>query len=107
MSILLSLLLLVAPVNLEHGLFNITKDGKKIGSDDFTIAMQGMNYTVDGKVTIGDLTVSSRMELNDKLTPVSYEASTAEGKIKVTIASPISELQTVVGAETSSADFRF
>ena len=47
------------------------------------------------------------MEVTDKLLPVSYEASNAAGSLKVNVASPLSELQTVVNGETSSADFRF
>jgi hypothetical protein len=107
MSILLSLLLLLAPIRAEHGRFNITKDGRKIGTDEFTVTMQGTNYTIDGKVTIGDVIITSQMQLNDKLMPISYEAASGEGKMKISIASPVSELETVVGGDTSSADFRF
>jgi hypothetical protein len=38
---------------------------------------------------------------------VSYEVSNPLGKINVTIEEGISELQTLVGAEKSTADFRF
>ena len=107
MNVLLSVLLLLVPVKVEHGRFNIVKDGKKIGIDEFTIAMRGSNYAIDGKTTIGDLVISSQMELNEKLAPISYEAASREGTIRVKVASPVSELQTVVGRETSSADFRF
>jgi hypothetical protein len=107
MNILLSLVLLFVPIKAEHGRFNIIKDGRKIGTDEFTVTMLGPNYMIDGKVTIGDLTISSQMELNDKLVPVSYEASSPEGKMKVTVGSPVSELETVVAGNTSSADFRF
>jgi hypothetical protein len=47
------------------------------------------------------------MELSDKLIPVSYEVSSVEGKIRVNVTSPISEIQTIVRGDTSSADFRF
>jgi hypothetical protein len=47
------------------------------------------------------------MEVDEKLIPVSYEVSNREGRIRVNIAKPVSELQTVVGTEASSADFRF
>jgi hypothetical protein len=107
MSALLSLLLLLAPVKLEHAQFNIVRDGNKIGSEEFTVAKQGANYLIDGKTTIGDMTISSRMELDDKLLPVSYQASSREGTLRVKIASPISEIESVVAGETSSADFRF
>jgi hypothetical protein len=108
MSLLLSFLLLLAPIKVEQGRFNITKDGKKIGTEEFAVSMRGMNYVIDGKATIGDLTITSKMELNDKLVPISYEVSSPQGKIRVKVESPkASELQTIIGQEASSADFRF
>jgi hypothetical protein len=107
MSVLLSFLLLFAPVKIEHGRFNIVKDGKKIGVEEFTIVMRGADYLIDGKATIGDVTISSKMELNNKLELVSYEVANQEGLIRVKIASPLSELQTVSRGESSSTDFRF
>jgi hypothetical protein len=107
MSVLLSFLLLFAPVKIEHGRFNIVKDGKKIGVEEFTIVMRGADYLIDGKATIGDVTISSKMELNNKLELVSYEVANQEGLIRVKVASPLSELQTVSRGESSSTDFRF
>jgi hypothetical protein len=108
MSFLLSLLLLLAPpVKVEHGRFNIIKDGKSIGTDEFTVSRHDTNYVLEGKTTIGDLTMTSRIEVTDKLVPVSYEVTTAGGTTRVNIASPVSELQTVVNGETESAKFRF
>jgi len=107
MNALLLLLLLLAPVKLEHGRFTITKDGKRVGIEEFSIARRGTGYLVEGKTTIGEVVKSSRMELDAKLVATSYEASSAAGMIRVKIISPISELQSVVNGETSSADFRF
>ena len=107
MNVLLPLLLLLAPVKAEHGKFNIIKDGMKIGSEEFTLARSGAGYSLAGKTTIGDLTISSQMELDGMLTPTSYTASSREGTIRVKIVSPVSELQTEVNGATSSADFRF
>jgi len=107
MSLLLTFLFLLAPIKVEHGRFNILKDGKKVGTDEFTVVMRGSNYVVDGKVNIGELVISSKMELDQKLVPTSYEVSNPEGKIHVKVESPLSEIQTSVGGETSSADFRF
>jgi len=109
MNILFSLLLLVmpAPVKTEHGRFNIVKDGRNIGTDEFTVSRHETNYVFQSKIIIGNTTISSRMEVTEKLMPVSYQVSSAEGTLKVNVASPISELQTVVNGETSSADFRF
>ena len=107
MTLLLSVLLLLAPIKVEQGRFNITKDGVKIGTDEFAITMQGKHYVINGKVTIADVTISSRMELDEKLIPVLYEVSSPEGKIRVDIESGISELKTIVAGETSNAEFRF
>jgi hypothetical protein len=104
---MLLLLLLPAPVKVEHGRFDITQEGRKIGTDEFTISRNNSNYVLESKTTIGTVVTSSRMELSDKLIPVSYEVSSAEGKIRVNVSSPISELQTIVRGDTSSADFRF
>lgn len=107
MTLLLSLLLLWSPVKVEHGRFNILKDGKKIGSEEFTVEKRGPNYFVEGRASIGDINVTSKMELDDKLTPISYEVSNREGVLQLHVASPVSELKTLVRGETTSADFRF
>ena len=107
MNLLLSLLMLVVPAKAEHARFNIMKDGVKIGTEEFTLAKTASGYSLEGKTIIGDLSISSQMELDDKLVPTSYTASSKEGKISVKVASPVSELQTVVNGDTSSADFRF
>lgn len=107
MNVFFSLLLLLAPVKLEHGQFTILKDGKKIGTEDFSIAKRGAGYLVEGKIAIGELVISSQMELDDKLAVVSYQVSSREGSIVVKVTPPVSELQSVVNGETSSADFRF
>jgi hypothetical protein len=107
MSILLSILLLLAPVKVERGRFNVMKDGKKIGTDEFAVTMKGTNYLLEGKATFGEATISSKMELDSKLVPLSYEVGTRDGRLRVNVASPISEIQTIIGGDTSSADFRF
>src|SRR5947207_9962436 len=47
------------------------------------------------------------MELDEKLGVTSYRASSPEGSIQVKVTPPVSELQSVVKGETSTADFRF
>jgi hypothetical protein len=107
MSALLTLLLLLTPVKVEQGRFNIVKDGKRIGTEEFRIAKQGSHYEITGKAAIGELAMSSTMEVDENLAPVSYEVSNREGALRVHVASPISELNTVIAGETASADFRF
>ena len=41
------------------------------------------NYTLEGKTTIGDVTISSQMELTENLIPISYEASSGQGTLRV------------------------
>ena len=107
MNALLLLLLLLAPVKPEHGRFTITKDGRRVGTEEFSVSRRGSGYLVEGKTTIGDLVKSSRMELDANLVATSYEASSRDGSIRVKITPPISELESVVNGQTSSADFRF
>jgi hypothetical protein len=106
-NVLISLLLLLAPVKVERGQFTILKDGKKIGTEDFSIARRATGYLVEGKTTVGELVISSQMVLNDKLGVTSYQVSTREGSLAVKVTPPVSELQSIVNGETSSADFRF
>jgi hypothetical protein len=107
MTLLLSVLLLFTPVKVERARFNISKDGRRIGTEEFTIGKKGSNYTLEGKATIADVTMSSKMELDEKLVPISYEVSNEAGKIKITVAQPTSQIQTTVGNSSSSTDFRF
>lgn len=107
MNVLFLLILLFAPVKLEHGQFSILKDGKKVGTEDFSIVKRGSGYVVEGKTTIGEIVVSSQMELDERLRVTSYQVSSPQGSIGVKVTQPVSELQTVVNGETSSADFRF
>ena len=104
---LLVFLLLLAPIKAEQGRFNILKDGRKIGTEEFSIVKRDAHYLIDGKATIADTTISSKMEVDEKLVPVSYEVSNSQGKIRVTVTSTVSELQSVVNGETSGGDFRF
>jgi len=108
MTFFLSLLLLAAPaIKTEHGRFNIVKDGRSIGTDEFTVSRHESNYVLESKTTIGDQTMTSRLEVTEKLVPVSYELKTSGGTTRVNIMSPLSELQTVVNGKTETANFRF
>lgn len=107
MNILLPLVLLLAPIKIESARFTISLEGKRIGTEEFSIVQRQKGYLIEGRTSIGDMKISSRMELDEKLIPTSYEYSNAQGTIRVKVADPVSELQSVVGGETSVADFRF
>src|SRR5947199_3975411 len=95
MNVFLSLLLLFAPVKIEQGRFTIFKDGKRMGTEEFSVARRGSGYVVEGKTTIGNDVISSQMELDEKLAVTSYRASRPEGSIQVKVTTPVSELQSI------------
>ncbi len=107
MNVFLSLLLLFAPIKVEQGRFSIFKDGKRMGTEEFSVTRRGAGYFIEGKTTIGNDIISSQIELDEKLAVTSYQASSREGSIQVKVTPPVSELKSVVNGETSTADFRF
>src|SRR6266550_474528 len=90
-------LLLLGPVTLESGKFTITQNGKKIGSEEFTVsARSGGGYVAQAKTQlVGDpSSLSSRMELDKKLNPISYEYKHGKGSIHMKISQPTSDYET-------------
>jgi len=103
-------LLLLGPVTLESGKFNIMRDGKKVGTEQFTIsARRGGGYIAESKTQLaGDKSIqSSRMELDEKLVPISYEYTRGNGIIRVRVEQPTSEYETEADGKKSTIDFKF
>jgi len=103
-------LLLLGPVTLESGKFNITRDGKKVGTEQFTVsARRGGGYLLESRTQLsGDSSVqSSRMELDEKLVPISYEYTRGKGIIRVKVEQPTSEYETEAEGKKSTIDFKF
>lgn len=103
-------LMLLGPVTLETGRFTITQEGKKVGSEQFTIsARRGGGYVAEAKIQLaGDPSVqSSRMELDDKLNPISYEYTRGKGTIRVKIVQPTSEYETESDGKKSTIAIKF
>jgi len=111
MNILLSLVLLFAPVKADSGRFTIYMDGKKIGTEDFSITAERGGYFAQGRTQISTgpetFDLLSRMQLNDRLLPLSYEFETQGGTIKLKVADPVSELEITADGATQSRDIRF
>ena len=102
-------LLLLGPVNLESGKFTITQDGKKVGTEQFTIsARRGGGYIAEAKIQLlGESSMqSSRIELDEKLRPISYEYIRGKGAIRVKFAQPITEYETESDGKKSSIDLK-
>src|SRR6185295_12170239 len=103
-------LLLLGPIPLESGKFTIFQEGKKIGSERFTISnRKDGGYIVESKTQLsGDpSTLSSKLEVDAELNPVSYEYSHGKGQIHVEVESPISQWESVNNGAKSSLEFRF
>src|SRR5262245_31072784 len=106
MNLLLPLVLLLAPIKVETGQFNILQDGKKIGTEQYSITKIQTGYRIEGKTTRDN--ISSKMEVDENLVPTFYEYTRGEGTIRVKVGNPLSELEsTAAGGQPESIDFRF
>src|SRR5215207_5208978 len=107
---LLSVLLLLAPVVTESGRFTIRQNGKSIGTEEFSIRTRDKGFTVEGRTRLdGDPTMlTSRMELDENLVPVSYEYSRGKGAIRVVVdPKSSSELIVTENGKSSETNFHF
>src|SRR6185503_20965808 len=106
MNLLLPLVLLLAPIKVETGQFNIVQDGKKLGTEQYSITKIPTGYRIEGRTTLDN--ISSKMELDENLVPTFYEYTKGQGTIPVKVNSPVSELEsTAPGAQPETIDFRF
>ena len=106
MNLLLPLVLLLAPIKVETGQFNIVQDGKKIGTEQYSVTKIQTGYRIEGRTTLDD--ISSKMEVDENLVPTFYEYTKGQGTIRVRVNSPVSELEsTAPGAQPETIDFRF
>jgi len=103
-------ILLIGPIPIETGKFTIIQDGKKIGSEQFSISNRtGGGYIVESKTQLsGDpSTLTSKLEVDAELNPVSYEYSHGKGQIHVNVDPPISQYESINNGAKSSMEFRF
>jgi len=104
-------MILLAPLRMETGRFTIYQEGKKIGTEEFTITPKKGGYVVEGHTVISDANqkadLKSVMELNDSLKPLSYEFDSAIGSIKLKVDAPISQLEFTIQGEKHTEDVRF
>jgi hypothetical protein len=106
MNLLLPLVLLLAPIKIETGQFNIVQDGKKIGTEQYSVTKIQTGYRIEGRTTLDN--ISSKMEVDENLVPTFYEYTKGQGTIRVRVNSPVSELEsTAAGAQPETIDFRF
>jgi len=98
--------LLLAPIKVESGQFNIVQDGKKIGTEQYTITKIQSGYRIEGKTSLDN--ISSKMEVDENLIPTFYEYTKGDGTIRVKVGNPLSEFESnAAGGQPESIDFRF
>src|SRR5690349_12159198 len=112
MNMLISALLLFAPLRMEVGRFTIYQDGKKIGTEDFTITPRnGGGYLVEGHTLINTpeqkADLKSHMELDDALKPTAYEFKSEVGSIALKVGTPLSQIDYSFQGDKQSEDIRF
>lgn len=107
-SSILAALLFLAPITPETGRFNIMQNGQRVGTEEFSITVKGAGYLVEGRTQLaGDpVLLTSRMELDSRLNPVSYEYGQGTAAIRLRISQPTSEFITSNAGVESSTDFR-
>src|SRR5262245_49551053 len=97
MNVLLSLVLMLAPLKMETGHFTIYQDGKKIGTEDFSITPRTGGYVVEGHTVITTpdqkASLKSHLELDSSLKVSMYQYSSDAGSVQLKIGSPVSVLE--------------
>jgi hypothetical protein len=111
MSILLSLALLLAPIKLETGHFTIYQDGKKIGTEEFSVIQRAGGYLASGRTHISvreqTFDLQSRMELDEQLRVTFYEFQSKGNTIRLKVDKPISELEVIANGKSQINDVNF
>ena len=110
MRVLLLTALLFLP-QAESGQFEVSLNGQRIGTEQFSILRSGdgflatgrMRFQVDGQ----SVEAESRMELDAALHPVSYEYRSGSRRISVDVGPETAEVEITVDGETTSVDVRF
>jgi hypothetical protein len=111
MNVLFSLVLMLAPLRMETGHFTIYQDGKKIGTEDFSITPRTGGYVVEGHTVITTpdqkANLKSHMEMDEALKVSLYQFSSDVGTVELKIGSPVSVLEYTARGEKQSEDVRF
>jgi hypothetical protein len=111
MNLLLMLLLLMPAIRPETGKFTIYQDGRKLGTEEFTITPQQTGYVIEGRTVLAspaqNVDLKSRMELNLALEPTAYEFQSKGNFIKLRIGEPTSELEYTLDGKKQTDDVRF
>ena len=89
--------MLLAPIKTESGQFTIYQDGKKIGTEEFSVSQRSGGYLALGhtQVSVDNQTfdLRSRMELDQQLKTTFYEFQSKGNIVRLKVGKPVSELE--------------
>lgn len=107
---LLAVLLLLTP-QAESGLFDISLNGRSVGTEEFSILRSGGGYVATGTVRLTvngeSVEAESRMELDPEFNPVSYEYRSGGRSLRMEIGDPTTTVEITVDGEPATYDIRF
>ncbi len=111
MNILLSLMFLIAAPVIERGEFTILQDGKKIGTEEFSITAERGGFVAEGRTRISvpgqSFDLRSRMELDSQLRITFYEFESKGNAIRLSVQQPVSQLEYKIDGKTEPDEIRF
>jgi len=111
MNVLFSIVLLFVPLRMETGHFTIYQDGKKMGTEDFSITPRQGGYVVEGHTVLSTpdqkANLKSHMELDEALKVTDYQFTSDAGSLHLKIGSPLSTFEYTAQGDKQSDDIRF
>ncbi|PYR99582.1 MAG: hypothetical protein DMG12_20330 [Acidobacteria bacterium] len=111
MNLWFSLFMLLAPIKTESGQFTIYQDGKKIGTEEFSVSQRSGGYLALGhtQVSVDNQTfdLRSRMELDQQLKTTFYEFQSKGNIVRLKVGKPVSELEYTLDGKIQPHDVNF
>ena len=111
MNLWLSLLILLAPIKIESGHFTIYQDGKKIGTEEFSVSQRSGGYLALGhtQISVGTqmFDLRSHMELDPQLKVTFYEFRSNGNVVHLKVGKPISDLEFTIDGKTQPHEVNF
>lgn len=107
MNIFISLVLLLVPIKTESGRFTIYQDGRRIGTEEFSISQRPGGYVAEGRTQVNNQDIRSRMELDEQLRVTFYEYQQRGNVVRLKVERPISELEYTIDGKSQTHEVNF
>lgn len=94
-----------------NGEFEISVNGLRIGTEEFSISRSGTGFIATGRIRLQvngqNVEAESRMRLDGDLNPVTYEYRSGSRSLSLDIGDPASEVEITVAGEVTSYEILF